>query len=284
VRILKSIIEALSVIRATRPDCVLGMGGFASGPGGIAARLSGKPLIIHEQNAVAGMTNRILARFAQCVLEAFPGSFGPAVEARLVGNPLRTEIEALYRQPRPEPAAGRPVRLLVLGGSLGAESLNTCLPEALARLDERTRPEVWHQSGEKNFDATRQRYAQSGVPAKVSPFIENMAEAYQWADFVVCRAGALTISELCMVGLGAILVPYPHAVDDHQTRNAQFMVDAGAAWLLPQSQLNPKALAEILEPLLARPERIGRLGSAARRIARPEATAHVVNLCLQEAQ
>lgn len=283
-RVVRSIFEAVQVIRATRPDCVLGMGGYASGPGGIAARLSGKPLVIHEQNAVAGMTNRILSKVASRVLEAFPQSFGAQVRTELVGNPLRESIVALHYRSRNEVKAGEKVKLLVLGGSLGAESLNIAVPGALALLPLQHRPEVWHQTGANNFESARQRYDSSRVDAQVSPYIDDMAAAYAWADFVVCRAGALTISELCSVGLGAILVPYPHAVDDHQTRNAQFMVDAGAAWILPQSQLNPSALAEILEPLLARPERITRLGLAARKMARPDATEKVVQICLQEAK
>lgn len=283
-RILRSVFEAWKVIRATKPDCVLGMGGYASGPGGIAARLSRKPLVIHEQNAVAGMTNRILSKLASRVLEAFPQSFGALDKAELTGNPLREPIVALHYRDRADIPVGQKVKVLILGGSLGAESLNICVPEALACLSAELRPEVWHQTGEKNFEITQKRYEDSGVVGKVIPYIDDMAQAYSWADFVICRAGALTVSELCTVGLGAILVPYPHAVDDHQTRNAQFMVDAGAAWLLPQTQLNPKALAEILEPLLARPERITRLGQAARKIARPEATDKVVQVCLQEAR
>ncbi len=281
--IAKAVFQARKVIRATRPDCVLGMGGYASGPGGLAARLSGCPLIIHEQNAVAGLTNRILARLATRVLEAFPNSYGHKISAEQVGNPLRQEIIALHGESRALATPGSKLRMLVMGGSLGAESLNQCLPQALARVQPDLRPEIWHQSGANKQDATQQRYEDLGVEARVTAFIEDMAAAYRWADFVICRAGALTISELCVAGLGAILVPYPHAVDDHQTLNAKHMVDAGAAWILPQAQMSPQSLAEILEPLLAKPERIRRLGEAAHKIAQPAATEKVVAECIQVA-
>ncbi|MDX1451185.1 MAG: undecaprenyldiphospho-muramoylpentapeptide beta-N-acetylglucosaminyltransferase [Oleiphilaceae bacterium] len=278
-RLTSAVFAAMRVIKKTQPDCVLGMGGFASGPGGLAAKLMGKPLVIHEQNAVAGMTNRWLAKFANRVLEAFPDSFPAHVETRLTGNPLRSEVcELYYRQRKPRSAQER-LRVLVLGGSLGAAHLNQVVPEALQKLDREEQPEVWHQTGKNKCDETRERYSATQYPAKVEPYIENMAEAYAWADFVVCRAGALTISELCVAGLGAILVPYPYAVDDHQTLNARAMEAAGAAWLLPQDKLDADTLVEILRPLINKRERIERLSMAAHQLGRPDATELVVQEC-----
>ncbi len=278
-QIVRALLQARKVMKEVKPDCVLGMGGFASGPGGIAAKWMGIPLVIHEQNAVAGMTNRLLANIASRVLTAFPDAFAENVEAKMVGNPLRSGICELYYRPRKQPITGRSVRLLVLGGSLGAASLNTCVPEAIAMLPEELRPEIRHQAGKGKEEAARQSYCDAGIKAEVSAFIEAMDEAYCWADFVICRAGALTIAELCVVGLGAILVPYPYAVDDHQTLNARWMEQAGAAWLLPQSKLEPETLAEVLKPLLVKPERISLLAEAAHKLGRPAATEHVADEC-----
>ncbi|TNE76780.1 MAG: undecaprenyldiphospho-muramoylpentapeptide beta-N-acetylglucosaminyltransferase [Gammaproteobacteria bacterium] len=282
-RLMRALGEAFTVIRQVRPDCVVGMGGFVTGPGGVAAWLNRTPLVIHEQNAIAGMTNRILVRFAETVLEAFPGSFGPDVVTRCTGNPVRQDLATL---PDPE---GRladrqgPLRLLVVGGSLGAQVFNQQLPEALARLPENERPKVRHQCGEKNLEAARAAYAQQGVEASVEPFIKDMAEAYQWADLVLCRSGALTVSELCAAGIGALLVPFPHAVDDHQTRNGQQMVEAGAAILIPQTQLTPPVLAQTLADLSGDRGRVTNMAKAARTLARPDATERVVNYCLEAA-
>lgn len=282
-RLMRALGEAFTVIRQVRPDCVVGMGGFVTGPGGVAAWLNRTPLVIHEQNAIAGMTNRILVRFAETVLEAFPGSFGPDVVTRCTGNPVRQDLATL---PDPE---GRladrqgPLRLLVVGGSLGAQVFNQQLPEALAQLPENERPKVRHQCGEKNLEAARAAYAQQGVEASVEPFIKDMAEAYQWADLVLCRSGALTVSELCAAGIGALLVPFPHAVDDHQTRNGQQMVEAGAAILIPQTQLTPPVLAQTLADLSGDRGRVTNMAKAARTLARPDATERVVNYCLEAA-
>jgi len=278
-RIAYAIFQAIKVIHKIKPDAVLGMGGFASGPGGFAARLMGKPLLIHEQNAVAGLTNRILAKVATSVMSAFPEAFSSDVKTKLFGNPLRDEICDLYYQSRPKLMKDRNIRLLVLGGSLGAASLNEIIPASIGLLNEETRPEVWHQTGRNKSDGVKDRYHQAGVEVKVSEFIVDMAEAYKWADFVICRAGALTISELCIAGLGAILVPYPYAVDDHQTLNASVMTKSGAAWLLPQSDLNAKTLAEMLMPLLTKRERISILSEAAHKLAKADATEKVVHEC-----
>ncbi len=282
-RLMRALGEAWTLLRRINPDCVVGMGGFVTGPGGVAAWMQRRPLVVHEQNAIAGMTNRWLTRFAKTVLEAFPGAFGDKVITRCTGNPVRKDVAAL-----PEPAerfAGRtgPARILVVGGSLGAQVFNLQLPQALALLPEAQRPQVRHQCGEKNLEAAQQAYEAAGVKASIEPFIADMAEAYAWADLVVCRAGALTVSELCAAGVGAILVPFPHAVDDHQTRNGQHMVKAGAAILVPQSKINPEALADTLKGLAGDREKLLGMAQAARSLARPDATERVVNYCLEAA-
>ncbi|MFT7372006.1 MAG: UDP-N-acetylglucosamine--N-acetylmuramyl-(pentapeptide) pyrophosphoryl-undecaprenol N-acetylglucosamine transferase [Oleiphilaceae bacterium] len=279
VSVLWAVIQALIVISKVKPDAVLGMGGFASGPGGIAARILGKPLIIHEQNAVAGMTNRILSKFATTVMTAFPGVFSEAVKVKQTGNPLRESIIDMYYQPRANVPKDRKINLLILGGSLGAQGLNQVVPAALAKVDESIRPKIWHQTGKNKAQETETAYKSLNVEVKISEFIGDMANAYQWADFVICRAGALTISELCTVGLGAILVPYPFAVDDHQTKNAMSMTESGAAWLLPQKDVTPESLAEILTPLLSKRERISILSEAAHKLGQPDATDKVVAEC-----
>ncbi|WP_372987208.1 undecaprenyldiphospho-muramoylpentapeptide beta-N-acetylglucosaminyltransferase [Marinobacter sp.] len=282
-RLMRALGEAFTVVRRIRPDCVVGMGGFVTGPGGLAAWLTRTPLVIHEQNAIAGMTNRILVRFAQTVLEAFPGSFGADVVTRCTGNPVRQDLASL---PEPETRmAGRTgqLRVLVVGGSLGARVFNQQLPEALALIPEVDRPEVRHQCGEKNLDEAKAAYEAQGVAASIEPFIRDMAEAYSWADVVICRSGALTVSELCAAGIGAVLVPFPHAVDDHQTANAKQMVDAKAGVLIPQSKLTPAILAETLQDLAKDRTRVMNMAKAARTLARPDATERVVNYCLEAA-
>lgn len=282
-RLMRGLGEAFTVVRRIRPDCVVGMGGFVTGPGGVAAWLNRIPLVIHEQNAVAGMTNRILVRFAETVLEAFPGSFGAKVVTRCTGNPVRQDLAELAVPEERMKGREGPLRLLVVGGSLGAQVFNQQVPEALAKLAETDRPVVRHQCGEKHVDAAREAYEQQGVEASVEPFIKDMAEAYRWADLVLCRSGALTVSELCVAGLGAILVPFPHAVDDHQTMNGQQMVNAQAAVLVPQSKLNPESLAETLRDLVGDRSRVLNMAKAARSLARPDATERVVNYCLEAA-
>lgn len=278
-RLLLAVYQAIQVLREVQPDCVLGMGGFASGPGGIAARLLGKPLVIHEQNAIAGMTNRYLAKVANRVLQAFPGAFEANDKVAVTGNPIRAEIAKLYYAADKSVSSQRRVRVLVMGGSLGAQTLNECLPQALAAIDSELRPELMHQTGKNKFASTQTHYQQAGVEVDLREYIEDMSAAYEWADFVICRAGALTVSELCAVGLGAILVPYPYAVDDHQTANAQQMEQAGAAWIVQQSELNPETLADILLPLLRKPKRIEKLAQAARKLAQPDAAEKVASVC-----
>lgn len=286
--------QALRVLRRVRPVAALGMGGFASGPGGVAAWLLRVPLLIHEQNAVAGLTNRLLAPLAVAVLAAFPAAFqgrfgrknGQKGRPRLIvcGNPVRPAIAGL-----PGPAArfaGRDPespRLLILGGSLGAKRLNETLPEALAALGADFALQIRHQCGPRHLAATRAAYQSRRLEAGISAFIEDMAGAYAWADLVVCRAGALTISELAAAGVGAVLIPFPHAVDDHQTENARHLTAAGAALLLPEAELDPARLATLLRTLFAAPERLRRMAGKARALARPEAAERVARRCAEAA-
>jgi UDP-N-acetylglucosamine--N-acetylmuramyl-(pentapeptide) pyrophosphoryl-undecaprenol N-acetylglucosamine transferase len=279
VKLVMALTQALSVMWRHRPAVVVGLGGFVTGPGGVAAWLTGRPLLIHEQNAVAGFTNRTLAHyFAREVLEAFPGSFGGRVRARAIGNPVRRDIIAV-----PPPAArfsGRsgPIRILVIGGSQGAARLNEVVPQGLKLAAGRF--EVRHQAGEKWIESGRESYAKAGVQADVRAFIENMGEAYGWADLVICRSGALTVSELAAVGVGAILVPFPAAVDDHQTHNAGYLVNAGAAMLIPQSELTPERLATELRRLTASRDTLRAMAEKARSLAKPKAADDLATSCL----
>ena len=271
--------QALRVMRRRRPSVVVGLGGFVSGPGGLAAWLTRRPLVIHEQNAIAGFTNRCLAHLAREVLEAFPGSFDAGVRTVVIGNPVRREIAAL---PAPAERLGRrhgAVHLLIIGGSQGAVRLNTVVPYALARVGG-IRFEVRHQAGERWVDACRESYAGAGVRADVSAFIDDMAEAYAWADLVICRSGALTVSELASAGLGAVLVPFPAAVDDHQTYNARYLVRESAAVLIPDREVTAERLAAELERLCADRAKLLDMAERARAQARPDATERLANACL----
>jgi UDP-N-acetylglucosamine--N-acetylmuramyl-(pentapeptide) pyrophosphoryl-undecaprenol N-acetylglucosamine transferase len=278
-RLARALFEALSIMRRQRPHVVVGLGGFVTGPGGVAAWLTRRPLLIHEQNAIAGFTNRCLARLAREVLCAFPGAFGSGVSAEVIGNPLRREIAELPPPATRFAARHGAIRVLVVGGSLGAARLNTVVPHALARLRAAASLEVWHQAGERGFEAAGRNYANVGVPARLVPFIEDMAEAYAWADLVICRAGALTISELAAVGVGAILVPYPAAVDDHQTRNAEFLVNEGAAVLIADRDLSPERLEQELRLLCAGRGRLLAMAERAHLLARTTATAALAAAC-----
>ncbi len=273
--------QALAVLRRTRPNLVLGMGGFVSGPGGLMARLLRTPLVIQEQNAIPGLTNRLLSRFAVRVFEAFPGSFGADVGAETCGNPVRAEIVELPEPGQRFAARSGPLRLLVLGGSLGARALNQVVPSALALLPADGRPQVRHQAGEKLYEEALSAYEEAGVSAEVKPFERDMAAAYGWADLVICRAGALTVSELAAAGLGAILVPFPHAVDDHQTHNARILVDVGAARLAPQHELTAEGLAALLKELFEDRAALLQMAQAARKVAVPDAAALVGRACLE---
>jgi UDP-N-acetylglucosamine--N-acetylmuramyl-(pentapeptide) pyrophosphoryl-undecaprenol N-acetylglucosamine transferase len=274
--------QALGLFVRHRPAAVLGMGGFVSGPGGMAAWLLRIPLLIHEQNAIAGYTNTLLSRLAARVMEAFPGTFPPSSKAIHTGNPVRGEITGIPAPSQRFSDHSGAACLLVVGGSLGAEALNHTLPGALARLSTE-RPRVWHQCGAGKAEDTSRRYAAQEVEARVESYIENMAEAYAWADLVVCRAGALTIAELAAAGVGAVLVPYPFAVDDHQTANGRYLADAGAAILVPQTELTAERLAGLLDGLLGSRERLRAMAEAARGVANPDATRRVAELCLEAA-
>lgn len=279
--LIRAVWQSLAVMRRRRPAVVLGAGGFVSGPGGFAAWLLRRPLVIHEQNAVAGMTNRILARFARRVFEAFPGSFGAGVRAERVGNPVRREIAALAPPAQRFAQRRDRLHLLVFGGSQGAARLNATVPAALALLPVEQRPQVVHQAGERNYQEALALYAKHGVQAEVRAFIDDMAQAYAAADLVVCRAGALTVAELAAAGVGALLVPFAAAVDDHQTHNAKFLVDAGAAVLLPESQLSPEHLAAELGRLLGQGrEYLGRMAQNARERAITDADVRIADACM----
>jgi UDP-N-acetylglucosamine--N-acetylmuramyl-(pentapeptide) pyrophosphoryl-undecaprenol N-acetylglucosamine transferase len=283
-RLAVALVQALGAVRRHRPRVVLGAGGFASGPGGVAAWLLRRPLVVHEQNAVAGLTNRLLARLADRVLEGFPGSFGRGRRAEHVGNPVRPEIAAIAPPERRYAGRAGRARLLVVGGSQGAARLNAVLPAALAELPQAIRPEVLHQSGTRGLEETAGAYRARGIEAEVRPFIDDMAGAYGWADLAVCRAGALTVAELAAAGVPAVLVPFPAAVDDHQTRNAGHAVRAGAARLLPESELTPISLAEVLRELLeaGRP-RLATMAAAARTTAMADADERLADACVAAA-
>ncbi|WP_285423099.1 MULTISPECIES: undecaprenyldiphospho-muramoylpentapeptide beta-N-acetylglucosaminyltransferase [unclassified Pseudomonas] len=278
--LLKALGQARKIVRELKPVCVVGFGGYVTGPGGLAARLSGVPLIIHEQNAVAGTANRSLASFAARVCEAFPQTFAASAKRRTTGNPVRAEL--FFETPR-QALMGRKPRLLVLGGSLGAEPLNKLLPEALSQVPVEIRPEVFHQAGRNHDEVTSERYRAVGVEAQVAPFIKDMAQAYGWADLVVCRAGALTISELAAAGLPSLLVPLPHAIDDHQSRNAEYLAREGAAFVMPQATTGAAEMAARLKEVLMQPEQLKRMATTARQLAKPDATNTVVDVCLEVA-
>jgi len=279
-RVAAAVLEAARILRRIKPRAVLGAGGYVSGPGGIAAWLLRIPLLIHEQNAVAGLTNRWLARFASQVLEAFPGSFGAGVKARTVGNPVRADIAGIAEPG--ERFAGRTgrARLLVFGGSQGAQRLNATVPQALSRLDPARRPEVRHQAGTRGIEAARAAYQGLAVEAEVLPFIDDMAAAYAWADLALCRAGAMTIAELQAAGLGALLVPFAAATDDHQTKNAEAMVRVGAGRVLPEAELTPERLSADLAELTGDRARLLEMARAARAARNVDAAARLADLCV----
>lgn len=280
-QISRALWQAVILLRRLQPDCVLGMGGYVTGPVGVAAWLLHIPLVIHEQNAVAGLTNRWLSRLASKVLLGFPNELLRFSTARITGNPVRAELADMAEPAVRYTAHTGDMRLLVLGGSLGASVLNETVPQALARLDERLRPQVIHQAGQTHTEKTEQAYANAGIIAKVVPFIEDMAKAYAWADLVICRAGALTVSEISMVGLAALFVPYLYAVDDHQVKNAQYLCAAGAAVMVLQTELNAMNLADQLETLLSDRCRLMEMAIAARKTALPDATGLVVECMLE---
>ncbi len=280
--LLNAMWQSLQVMRRLRPSVVLGMGGFVTGPAGLVAALTGRTLLVHEQNAVAGMTNRWLARWASQVMGAFPNVLP---RAELTGNPIRGAILDLPApMQRFSERENQPLHLLVLGGSLGAKALNDVIPAAMALLDEASRPEIWHQAGKRNIGDAEIAYQQATVNARIDAYVDNMAEAYAWADLVVCRAGALTVSELACVGVGSLLIPYPYAVDDHQTKNAEYLADNGAARVVAQDGLNAERMADLLKEYLTPSQRRGsllKMAEAAYALAKPQATATVVARCME---
>ncbi|MFT4822367.1 MAG: UDP-N-acetylglucosamine--N-acetylmuramyl-(pentapeptide) pyrophosphoryl-undecaprenol N-acetylglucosamine transferase [Halioglobus sp.] len=281
--VLLSTLQALRLLLRLSPNCVVGMGGYASGPAGLAAWILRKPLLIHEQNAVAGTTNRLLAPLASTVLAGFPGAFKADSESKVVGNPVRRELLERAAASPYQFDGSRPLRLLVVGGSLGAQPINDVVPVAIRELEAAhgaDKVEILHQSGAKHLEALLQSYGSLvGASVRVNGFIEDMAEAYAWSDVVLCRAGALTVSELAIMGRPAILVPLPHAIDDHQSANARFLVAPGGGVLLPQSELTASSLLAVLESFLNHPERLCAMAAASAELAVPEATAAVSDYC-----
>lgn len=278
VLLIRALWQAVGLIRREGPDAVLGLGGFASGPGGLAAKILGLPLVIHEQNAVAGTTNKLLAKIANRVLEAFPGALP---KGEWTGNPVRKEIEHIAEPEHRIAQGDRPLRLLVLGGSLGALAINQQIPEALALLPESLQLEVRHQCGKAHVAVTEEAYQAAAVKAQIEPFIVDMAEAYSWADLVVCRAGALTVSEVAAAGVGAILVPYPHAIDDHQTRNGEWLVKQGAAELIQQADMTAEKLAAVLGSWLGDKEKLRSMAVSARQLAKPNVAEAIADVCME---
>ncbi|WP_353573067.1 undecaprenyldiphospho-muramoylpentapeptide beta-N-acetylglucosaminyltransferase [Candidatus Albibeggiatoa sp. nov. BB20] len=274
-KIIWAIGQAMATIRQVKPQVVIGMGGFASGPGGMASWLMGKNLLIHEQNAIAGMTNKVLSRLAKQTLQAFPDTFPARTQAQTVGNPVREPIVALHQaeiqihSPR--------LNILVFGGSLGAKALNELVPQALQQL-EKIEIAVKHQTGEKQLNAVKTAYEQATFSVEVSAFIQDMAEVYLWADLVICRAGALTVTELAHAGVASILIPFPHAVDDHQTENAKFLSEQQAAILIQQRDLDQGKLKHLLQDLLSKPQQLQHMGQAARQQANPNTTQDIMHV------
>lgn len=283
VMLVVALLQALVLVYRLSPRCVVGLGGYAAGPAGLAAWLLRKPLVIHEQNAVAGTTNRLLAPMARTVIAGFPGAFRDDVEYDVLGNPVRRELLAAATENSWDYSGQRPLRLLIVGGSLGAKPLNDLAPgviRKLLRTEQGPGLEVWHQSGSAHGDAVRAAYGRATEGSvKVTEFIEDMAAAYGWADLVLCRAGALTVAELAIMGRPALLVPLPHAIDDHQTANARALTDLGAGILLKQSELTATRLQDILESYLLRPERLAVMAAASKQAGHPSATIDVADRC-----
>jgi UDP-N-acetylglucosamine--N-acetylmuramyl-(pentapeptide) pyrophosphoryl-undecaprenol N-acetylglucosamine transferase len=275
--LFRAVFQAASIIRRINPSVAFGMGGFVSGPGGVTAWLLRVPLLVHEQNAIAGLTNRLLARLATSVFEAFPGSFPASRRAVEVGNPVRTEIVDLEAPEARFRGRTGPLRLLVFGGSQGARVLNRVVPSAVAEVPESRRPLIRHQSGDSMLAETREAYAALAVNAEVEPFIGDMAAAYAWADLVLCRSGALTVAELAAAGVASILVPFALAVDDHQTANGQVLVSAGAARLINERRFDAGTLAGLLTELSEDRARLAAMAHAAREVARTDAAARLAD-------
>ena len=275
----RAVWQARRLLNANRPACAVSFGGYAAAPGGIAAWTKGIPVLVHEQNRIPGLTNRLLSRFSRRILQGFPGTFPEKMNAVDCGNPVRRQVAALAGPQTRFAGREGPFRILVTGGSQGAQVLNRMVPAALQMLFTSVALEIRHQAGARRVDEATEAYAQAGVKAEITPFIEDMAAAYAWADLVICRSGALTVAELAAAGVAAVLVPFAYAVDDHQTRNAEYLAEAGAAIILDQTSLNPEILAAALKPLLADRAVLLEMAVAARRMALPDAAEKVVEAC-----
>ena len=276
-QIMKAILQAFMILRRIKPDVVLGMGGYAAGPGGVAAKLLGIPLVLHEQNAAAGLTNRLLAKIATRILMGFEGAFPLTEHSRVVGNPVRDEFLQLAQQPLKHYQAGSALKILIVGGSLGAKALNQVVPNALAKLNH---VEIRHQCGKGNGNLVSELYQSLGVTtATVTEFINDMSAAYEWADLLICRAGALTVAEVAAAGIPAIFVPLPHAVDDHQTRNAESLTSRGAAVLMPQKEMTADKLATLIAQWQSEPRQLQKMAQLSRAAAILNATDRVVSEC-----
>ncbi len=278
-KLVLAIAQVIKIFIKVKPDAVLGMGGFVSGPCGLAAFILRKPLYLHEQNAVPGLTNKVLRYLATTTMQAFPNSFKNK-NVIAMGNPIRKDISEITNPEERMSMRDDNIRLLIIGGSLGAQALNENVPQALSELPTNLKANVWHQTGKNKLDTTVKTYKKLNVEAKVTEFIDDMAEAYAWADLVICRAGALTISELANAGVAAILVPYPYAVDDHQTANAAYLTNVDAAIVISQEQLIPKLKESITELLQAGRTKLIEMAKAARELSKPNATQEVAEVCL----
>lgn len=271
--------QTARTIFSHRPHVVLGMGGYVSFPGAMMAALFNRPLVIHEQNSVAGLANRVLAKIADRVLTTFPEAFREATAVIITGNPVRSEIATMAPPENRYRARGGRLRVLVMGGSQGARALNTTVPDALALVSESARPRVLHQAGAANLESVRRRYEECGVSADVADFIADIAGRYAESDLVICRAGATTVAEIAAAGVASLLVPYPHSVDDHQNINARFLADRGAALLIPQTEFTPQRLAEVLADVTR--EKLLGMAQRARTVGKPEATLAVAKICME---
>ena len=279
-QMFNALFQSLKILRQIKPVCVLGMGGFVSGPGGMAAWLTGRPLVIHEQNAVAGTANKLLSHLSKKVLTGYPIALGEKSE--FIGNPIRADIvNIIPPQQRYDDRAGR-IRLLVLGGSLGAKPINDILPETISLIAPDKRPDVWHQTGEQHIDSVRNAYQGFDLEVKAEAFIEDMTAAYEWADLVICRSGALTVAEIAATGVASILVPLPHAIDDHQTENARWLFDSRAAFMLKQSEMDVGSLTALVTHLSDR-SKLQTMAINAREVGRIDAAQRLASTCLEVA-
>ncbi len=285
IMMLVALIQSMRVILKVKPNCVLGMGGFVSGPGGLATKLLGKPLLIHEQNAVPGFTNKMLSKISNKVFEAFPRTFKSSQRVMFTGNPIREDIAKLHQLERTVSPDNEPLRILVLGGSQGALAINRIIPQIIAHWDFKSRPTLIHQAGKATLEQTREFYKQEGIELgdtiKVQEFIEDMVEVYQWADLVICRSGASTVSEIAAVGLPSVLIPYPHHRDRQQSHNAKWLLDAEAAYLLEESDLSLESLGRILSRLQANRAELVEMGAKAKALAVCNASELIADQCME---